>query len=208
MAIFTSVIFSELRNKLANTVMYKRDQDGIMRGKPRTIKNPRTPDQLTQRAKMALLVDLSRRFGPILRESFRERPKGMTVFNAFVKNNMPMVQVDENYVATLELKDVVCSSGIIDAPEVTATSDESSITLTQTKQDATGTGALDDVIYAGFYESNIKSARLVKIGKRSETATVKFDLPNKWAKENINIYAFAVSKSKRHTSSTLYVALS
>lgn len=208
MAIFTSVIFSELRQKLANTVMYKINSKGIMRGKPSRIKNPRTPEQLTQRAKMSLLVDLSRRFTPIIRESFRERPADLSVHNAFVSNNMRFVVVDENYIASIDEKEILCSIGILDIPEVAVSTDENGISITQTKQDATGTGAGDDVVYAGFYESSIKSARLVKIGKRNETSSVIFTLPKKWVQDNVHIYAFAVSKSKRNTSPTLYVELS
>ena len=75
MAIYRSAIFNELRKKLANTVMYKLESQGIMRSAPGKIKNPRTPEQLTQRAKISLLGDLGRRFAPIIKEGFRERPK-------------------------------------------------------------------------------------------------------------------------------------
>ena len=84
MAIYRSAIFNELRKKLANTVMYKLESQGIMRSAPGKIKNPRTPEQLTQRAKISLLGDLGRRFAPIIKEGFRERPKMNSVFNAFV----------------------------------------------------------------------------------------------------------------------------
>ena len=47
MAIYRSAIFNELRKKLANTVMYKLESQGIMRSAPGKIKNPRTPEQLT-----------------------------------------------------------------------------------------------------------------------------------------------------------------
>ena len=75
MAIYRSAIFNELRKKLANTVMYILESQGIMRSAPGKIKNPRTPEQLTQRAKISLLGDLGRRFAPIIKEGFRERPK-------------------------------------------------------------------------------------------------------------------------------------
>ena len=55
--------------------MYKLESQGIMRSAPGKIKNPRTPEQLTQRAKISLLGDLGRRFAPIIKEGFRERPK-------------------------------------------------------------------------------------------------------------------------------------
>lgn len=208
MAIFTSVIFSEIRKKLANTVMYKRAAQSVMRGKPGHIKNPRTPEQLTQRAKMALLVDLSRRFAPVIAEGFRDHPANQSIYNAFVSANIAGVTVDDEYQASVKYTSLLCSRGIIDQPEVSATSNENVITVTQTAQESTGTGTDDDVVYAGFYESVQKSARLVKIGNRKATLPAEFTLPKKWTKENVHIYAFAVSKSKKRTSPTLYVELS
>lgn len=207
MAIFKSTVFDEIRKKLANTVLYKRDKDGIMRSKPGKIKNPKTPEQLTQRARMGFMVDLSRRFAPVIKEGFRERPSGMTVYNAFVSCNIHSVEVDENYQASVDFSELLCSRGIINKPAVTANFAEDKITVTQNKQDTDGTGMSDDVVYAGFYESAARSVRLVKIGLREATTSVEFELPEKWVKEKVHIYAFAVSKSKKHTSSTLYIQL-
>ncbi|MFR2027403.1 MAG: DUF6266 family protein [Odoribacter splanchnicus] len=203
MAIYRSAIFNELRKKLANTVMYKLESQGIMRSAPGKIKNPRTPEQLTQRAKISLLGDLGRRFAPIIKEGFRERPKMNSVFNAFVSANVPFVTVDDEYQASVDFTEILCSNGGLDLPDVTAAFTDNTITVAQTAQDNTGTGVKDDVIYAGFYESAVKSARLIKICNRGESLSDEFPLPKKWAKENVHIYAFAVSKSKKHTSSTL-----
>ena len=207
MAIYRSAIFNDLRKKLANTVMYKLESQGIIRSTPGKIKNPRTPEQLNQRAKMSLLVDLSRRFAPIIQEGFRERPKHSSVYNAFVSKNMSLVTVDDQYQASIDPTAILCSDGALDEPDVSATIADEVITVAQAAQDSTGIGTDDDVIYAGFYESVRNSARLIKICNRSESLSAEFPLPKKWAKENVHIYAFAVSKSKKHTSSTLYVEL-
>ena len=71
MAIFRSTIFDNVRRKLANTVMFRRYSKGIMRSNPGTIRNPRTPEQLVQRAKMSLLVDLARRMAPVINVGFK-----------------------------------------------------------------------------------------------------------------------------------------
>lgn len=207
MAIYRSAIFNELRKKLANTVMYKLGIPGDYAFSSREDQEPRTPEQLTQRAKISLLGDLGRRFAPIIKEGFRERPKMNSVFNAFVSANVPFVTVDDEYQASVDFTEILCSNGGLDLPDVTAAFTDNTITVAQTAQDNTGTGVKDDVIYAGFYESAVKSARLIKICNRGESLSDEFPLPKKWAKENVHIYAFAVSKSKKHTSSTLYVEL-
>ena len=140
MAIYRSAIFNELRKKLANTVMYKLESQGIMRSAPGKIKNPRTPEQLTQRAKISLLGDLGRRFAPIIKEGFRERPKMNSVFNAFVSANVPFVTVDDEYQASVDFTEILCSNGGLDLPDVTAAFTDNTITVAQTAQDNTGTG--------------------------------------------------------------------
>ncbi|MEG2341057.1 MAG: DUF6266 family protein [Odoribacter sp.] len=208
MAIFESFLLGNLNQKLANLVMFRSRGKGVVRGKPLNVKNPRTPSQLTQRAKMKLLIDLSRHFSPIIRSSFVEHPHAETVYNTFVRVNMPNVVVDSAFQATLEFSDILCANGILEKPDVTATSDEVGLVFKQEAQTADGTMAMDDVVYVGLYETVQKSARLVQIGERGSAHSIEYLMPKHWIKTNIQIYAFAVSKSKRHSSSTLYVTLS
>lgn len=210
MAIFESFLLGNLSQKVANLVMYKARGKGIVRGKPLKIKNPRTAEQLTQRAKMKLLVDLSRRFGPVITIGFASHAGKQSVYNAFVSANMPQVTVDENFEADIDFSKILCSVGGIDIPDVTASlpEDGNKILLAFEAQEATGTAAADDCVYAGFYETVQKSARLLKIGERRTSANTEFVLPKKWIAANVRIYAFAVSKSKRNASATLYVELS
>lgn len=181
MAIFRSPIFNVLKNKLANTVMYQRASQGIMRSNPGTIRNPRTPEQLTQRAKMKLLVDLSRRFGPVISIGFASRAGRQSVYNVFVSANMSQVTVDENFEADIDFSKILCSAGRIDMPDITASlpEDGNKIVLALEAQEATGTAAADDCVYAGFYETVQKSSRLLKIGERRTAASAEFVLPKK-----------------------------
>lgn len=208
MAIFKSVLFSDLRKKVADVVFYKSNSNKILRSNPGKIKNPRTLEQRTQRAKMAFLVDLSRRLLSIISVGFLERPSGSSIYNAFVKANMPLVTVDDKLQASIDYTKLLCSNGVKEYPDVSATFAEDTITVIQTEQKSTGSGTFDDMVYAGFYESALRSARLVQIGEREKTTSVEFPLPKGWIKENIYVYAFALSQSRKHTSSTLYVVLS
>ena len=68
-----------------NTVMFRRYSKGIMRSNPGTIRNPRTPEQLVQRAKMSLLVDLARRMAPVINVGFKPLATKQTVHNALYR---------------------------------------------------------------------------------------------------------------------------
>lgn len=210
MAIFRSTIFDNVRKKLANTVMFRRYSQGIMRSNPGTIRNPKTPEQLVQRAKISLLVDLSRRMAPVIKVGFKPLAAKQSVYNAFVQTNAPFVEVDEDFNATLAPERMLCSSGVLKRPKVTATWDDSDnkLVLQHVTEKVSGLCALDDKIYAALYESELRESLLVELGSRKSETVEETELPEEWNKENLCIYAFAVSLSKRNASPSACVELS
>lgn len=210
MAIFRSTIFNDVRKKLANTVMYRLYSQGIMRAHPGSVRNPQTPEQMTQRAKIKLLGDLSRRMAPVIKVGFRPLATKQTVYNAFVQANIPQVAVDEQYNATLAAEAILCADGVLAQPEVTATlnAESNDLTLAHAAEEVMGLCAKDDRVYAGLFESGRREALLVEIGTRGETKTVNMSLPKRWESGQVSIYAFAVSKSKRNASLSYLVELS
>ena len=210
MAIFRSTIFDSVRKKLANTVMFRRYSQGIMRSNPGTIRNPKTPEQSVQRAKISLLVDLSRRMAPVIKVGFKPLASKQSVYNAFVQANVPFVEVDEDFNATLAPERMLCSSGVLKRPRVTATWDDSEnkLVLRHVAEKVSGLCALDDKIYVGLYESELRESVLVELGSRKSETVEETELPEEWNKENLCIYAFAVSLSKRNASPSACVELS
>lgn len=205
MAIVVSPLFTEIRNRLGNTVLYKRESKDILRSQPSRIKNPRTQAQVMQRIRMAHAIALSRAFAPVIREGFSERPKGMTVFNAFVQTNIAAITVSEDLVATILPQEIKCSNGILNAPAMTYSVAESAVTFNLSTQECDELNAEDDLLYAGIYESKKNASRLVALGTRKTPGDAGFTLPDGWAAENVHVYGFAVSKSGRRTSQTAYI---
>ena len=74
MALFKSFVLGEVRKSVANITMYSGANGySIARGKRSTMRNPKTPGQLAQRAKMkALQKVLLRRQNSVSREERRE----------------------------------------------------------------------------------------------------------------------------------------
>lgn len=210
MAIFRSTIFNEVRKKLANTVMYRLYSKGIMRSYTENIRNPQTPEQMLQRAKIRLLGDLSRRLTPIIKVGMRPLAKKQTVHNAFVQANIRQVTVDEDFNATLAAEAMLCSDGVLTQPEVGATLDTANgeVKLTHGAEEVMGLCSKDDRVYAGLFESERREALLVELGERGETANVTKILPARWNPEKVCVYVFAVSKSKRNASPSYAVELS
>ncbi|WP_251619738.1 DUF6266 family protein [Odoribacter lunatus] len=210
MAIFRSTIFDNVRQKLANTVMYRLNSQGIMRSNPGKIRNPKTPEQLAQRAKMSLLSDLSRRMAPVIKVGFKPLATKQSVYNAFVQTNDSLVAVDEDFNATLAPEQMLCSQGVLREPEVSVTwdSEAEEVVLTHAAEEVTGLSAKDDNVYVGLFEKERRESILAELGERKNDMTKQVKLPKRWSKENLCIYAFAVSKSKRNASSSYCIELS
>ena len=161
-------------------------------------------------AKMSLLVDLARRMAPVINVGFKPLATKQTVHNAFVQANVPFVKVDEDFNATLAPDQMLCSDGVLKRPKVTATWNESDnkLVLQHAAEKVSGLCALDDKIYAGLYETGLREAVLVELGNRKSETVEQTELPEEWNKENLCIYAFAISLSKRNASPSVCVELS
>ena len=205
MAIYHSAIFDSLRNKLSNTVLYKKGPDGIIRTRPAKVKNPRTADQQLQRARMKVVIELSRRFAPIIVAGFCNRPIRLSVYNMFTKLNVMNVEVDDQFRATPEMKKLVVSDGVLQTPNISMEKAGNSIKFTGNPQSADGLSAGDDNIYAGLYCETAQASRLHKIGTRAKGGSTEFVLPEGWNLDTTHVYVFAVSRSKKRTSPTLYL---
>lgn len=127
MALFKSFVLGDVRKSVANGY-------SIARGKRNTIRNPRTPGQLTQRAKMKALQRTSLYFAPVAELGFPGRKGGNTFYNAFVKANMKAVMVDEEYNPTIDYEKIVCAEGNLQDGMLTVSLNEDVITITQEAQ--------------------------------------------------------------------------
>lgn len=80
MALFKSFVLGEVRKSVANITMYSGANGySIARGKRSTMRNPKTPGQLAQRAKMKALQKVSLYFGSGGRTRFPGKKGGKYV---------------------------------------------------------------------------------------------------------------------------------
>lgn len=75
---------------IGNRVYYQRNGISYSRSKPNSIKNPRTPAQLAQRAKMSVILQFLKPLKEFISIGFRLKAKNMSAFNyatSFVYRN-------------------------------------------------------------------------------------------------------------------------
>ena len=196
MALFKSFVLGDVRKSVANGY-------SIARGKRNTIRNPRTPGQLTQRAKMKALQRTSLYFAPVAELGFPGRKGGNTFYNAFVKANMKAVMVDEEYNPTIDYEKIVCAEGNLQDGMLTVSLNEDVITITQEAQSRWSVLANPTaVLYVVVYEKTSNQIIVEPCRNRQESGVTVITLDDGWVKENLEIYAFMLSKDKRKASNS------
>ena len=206
MALFKSFVLGEVRKSVANITMYAGANGySIARGKRSTMGNPRTPGQLTQRAKMKALQVASLYFAPAAELGFPGRKAGSTFYNAFVKANMKAVTVDEEYRPTIDYEKIVCAEGSLQDGTLTVSlnEDQDMITITQEAQSRWSVVANPtDVLYVVVYEKTGNQMIVEPCRNRQENGVTTIGLDDGWVKENLEVYAFMLSKDKRKASNS------
>ena len=206
MALFKSFVLGEVRKSVANITMYSGANGySIARGKRSTMRNPKTHGQLAQRAKMKALQKVSLYFAPAAELGFPGRKAGSTFYNAFVKANMQAVAVDEEYNPTIDYEKIVCAEGSLQdgTLAVSLNEDQDMITITQEAQSRWSVVANPtDVLYVVVYEKTGNQMIVEPCRNRQENGVTTISLDSGWVKENLEVYAFMLSKDKRKVSNS------
>ncbi len=204
MALFKSFVLGDVRKSVANITMYAGANGySIARGKRNTVRNPRTPGQLTQRAKMKALLEASLYFAPVAELGFPGRKAGYTFYNAFVKANMKAVTVDEEYRPTIDYEKIVCAEGSLQdgTLAISLDEDQNSVTIAQEAQKRWSVVANPtDVLYVVIYEKTGNKMIVEPCRSRQENGETTIQLDNGWVKENLAFYTFMLSKDKKKAS--------
>jgi len=206
MALFRSFVLGEVRKSVANITMYAGANGySIARGKRSTVRNPKTPGQLTQRAKMKALQEVSLYFAPAAELGFPGRKAGSTFYNAFIKANMKAVRIDEGYNPTIDYEQIVCAEGCLQEGTlfVSLNEEENVLTINQEAQKRWSVVAdPTDVLYVVVYEKTGNQMIVEPCRSRQENGMTTIKLDDGWVKENLEMYAFMLSKDKRKASNS------
>lgn len=209
MAKFNSYMFGRVVNSFGNVTACVLRGDNIARAKIMSRKDNPTPEVLTQRAKMGLLIRLSQRLLPVVQLGFAGVGRG-TTSNAFVARNMGAVEVSEDYAATMDYTRMRVASGMLSSPDVTLAFDEESGTYTFTQGTLEGENGYElssDRVYGVLLESELQQVRLVTLKNRGDGGVTNAKLPRLWTSGNVQAYAFAVSKNGRQMSDSIFLTI-
>ncbi|RHR82818.1 DUF6266 family protein [Odoribacter sp. AF15-53] len=210
MAKFNSYLLGKVKKSVGNVTMCVFNRENIAKAKIFSRKDVKTPEILTQRAKMKALVGIARKMLPVIRKGFTGVGRGNTS-NAFVALNMGAIEVDENYVATMNFEQMLCASGALYTPKVSVTFDTENkvYSFTQEMQDDEGDGfsCTNDKVYAALYETALNRAKLVTLRTRGESGSTSTSLPEDWEPSKVHAYCFATSKNGKMVSDSRHLTI-
>ena len=209
MAKFDSYLLGKVTKTLGNVTMCYMNKQNIARARIFSRKDKPTSEMLDQRARMKVLIELSRFLLPVVQKGFVGIGNG-TTSNAFVAKNMKAVDVDEKHVATVDYERLKMATGVQDVPEVSVTysSENKMYSFEQEMQMAEeGYSSADDQVYAVLYETVLKRGKLILLRARGENGNTSESLPEEWDSTNVKGYAFATTKNGKAASDSVCLTI-
>ena len=155
MAKFDSYLLGKVTKTLGNVTMCYMNKQNIARARIFSRKDKPTSDVLDQRARMKVLIELSRFCCRLYRKGSWGSGNG-TTSNAFVAKNMKSVDVDEMHTATVDYERLKVAMGLQDIPEVSVSysSENKMYSFEQEMlEEENGFALADDLVYAVVFES-------------------------------------------------------
>lgn len=188
---------------------YMLHSNNVVRRKGIPGKASNSPEAVEQRLKFAMLIMLSSALRSAIRLGFPQRKRGWSAANAFLSLNKDICSVEAENVVTVDYERLFCANGSLLVPDVTASynSETQKFIFEQTPTEEEVDNNADDAVYAVLLESVLGFCRVVTLRQRGESGSTSVPLPQKWNKENVKIYTFAVSADKKKASKSQYLTL-
>ena len=209
MAKFDSYLLGKVSKTLGNVTMCYMNKQNIARARIFSRKDKPTSEMLDQRARMKVLIELSRFLLPVVQKGFVGIGNG-TTSNAFVAKNMKAVDVDEKHVATIVFDQLKMATGLLYTPKVTVTyaSESKMYSFEQEMQEEEeGYALADDKVYGVLLETVLNRAKIVPLRDRGENGNTSYALPEDWDEANVKVYCFATLKNGSAASDSRYLTV-
>ena len=209
MAKFDSYLLGKVSKTLGNVTMCYMNKQNIARARIFSRKDKPTSDVLDQRARMKVLIELSRFLLPVVQKGFVGIGNG-TTSNAFVAKNMKSVDVDEMHTATVDYERLKVAMGLQDIPEVSVSYSSESKMYSfeqEMQEEEEGYALADDKVYGVLLETVLNRAKIVPLRDRGENGNTSYALPEDWDEANVKVYCFATLRTGSAASDSRYLTV-
>lgn len=206
MAIYHMGILGTFKNKVGTVVgRHWKNWKWTIAAYTRFVKNPRTEQQLLNRAKFAALGSMSQAFLPAIMIGFNKLARRLTLTegNVFVKRNYGAVEATTPDSVTIDYSAIKVSDGRL--PEVLFGSPNFDTPLTVeaafTPNSDDPQASVEDTVYLFVYNSE-DGRGVMSEGAARSTASTSVTVPGSWNGVKVHVWGFVVDKKGLCSRST------
>lgn len=213
MAIYQQGIHGEFSGRVGNIIGSSWKGMSVMKIRPASVHNPRTPLQQANRGRFALMGRFLASQNRLIRIGWKPAVLNTSAFNEAMRYNLATAITGEYPEFTIDYGKIKLSTGKLPGLsnlQLLASSDVS-FTLSWTDNSTLELASGTDLLMAGMYdEVSGESYTLSGFSTRME-ATAEIFLPHNWSARQVHVFVFMVStlgigqlNSTEHISPTTY----
>jgi len=214
MATHRQGVHGGFKGRIGNIVGSTWKGQNVMKIRPASVSNPRTPAQLNVRTRFALMGHLLSTQRRLVSTGFKAYAEGGTAFNAAMKYNLAHGIAGAYPDLSVDYSQVRLSRGtlpVLSGLQV-AVSSALSFDLTWVDNSSMSLASPDDLLMIGVYDPETASGyTLLGAFKRSDTSGM-VTLPDNWSGRQIELFVFVASPlslgelySKESVSESMYL---
>jgi hypothetical protein len=207
MAIVQNPITGRTRKKFATAVFSKQFGKNTMRSKPVEVANPKTLAQREQRAKFALMIELSRMMLNFIRIGFKQVAIGMSEFNVFMKSNIKTVITGTYPSYAIDFTKLIVAKGTLtgaDNPEVVAAADHK-VNITWVDNSGNGDAETTDNAMALIINDTKKTVKMDTISKTRADEALVIEVPASWIGDSVHVYLSFFKDQTNAVANSIFV---
>ncbi len=214
MATFKNGAFGAFRGRAGNLVGSKWKNLRVLRIRPESVSNPRTPGQMNVRSRFALMGHFLSTQRDLVRIGWKSGAENQTPFNAAMRYNMRHATIGEHPDVSIDYPNVMLSMGQLPVASNVQVSVSSAMSLSLSWTNNSGqTNAADsDLLMIGAYHDETGSGYVIPGAFQRSDQSGEINLPDNWSGRSVEIYLFMVSTlasgikySREMVSDTLYL---
>lgn len=198
-------IMGGFSGKVGNVVGASWNGIDYIRSLPAKVKNPKSPGQVTQRHRFALVGKFMRAIAPVARVGFKGSAEvGNSPYSTAMSYNINHAVKGEYPDFELDFRDVVIARGDLSAPDhVQAACEEGKLNFSWETNPLSNTSEHDRAILVAYNPARQRAVYDMGTGARGD-GSAALSLPSAWEGDTVEAFAVFITEDKKRVSDSVY----
>lgn len=197
MATFNQGIHGKFSGRVGNVVGSSWKGTGVMRIRPASVSNPRTPGQLNQRSRFGIIARFVQANRDLIKAGFRPWATGITTHNAAMSYNLTNALTGDYPDVSIDYSRIMLSRGsMAKVQNLSATfSAPDTLTLNWDNNTSDQNSQADNKLMVSLYDAETQAAIGYHAVAVRSAQTVDLLLPTDWAGKTVQVLAFFIASA-------------